>query len=200
MKKRRILLFIAAALITSCSVYQAFANVSRLKFKIASVADFKIVNIPIENKRSLNDFHSVDALKLSAGFISGKLPAEFTIKIDAKNPNDGTGGYPSTDIALEAFPYTLYIDDKETISGDIASSVIVPGIGESTVISIRIGLDLIQFFKDKGYDQIINLALALGGKNGAASRIKLKAQPVIGTPLGNIKYPGEITIVDYQFN
>jgi len=28
----------------------------------------------------------------------------------------------------------------------------------------------------------------------------LKAQPVIGTPLGDVKYPGQITIVDYEFN
>lgn len=200
MKKVALVILAIALAVTGCSVFQAITNVSRLKFKINSVAGFKLAGINIENKKKISDFASVDALKLSAGFINGKLPVQFTIYVDAKNPNNGTGGYPRTDVTLESFPYKLYIDDKETISGDITSNVMIPGVGESSIIELNVRLDLIDFFKDQGYDRIINLALALGGKNGSTSRIKLKAKPIISTPFGSIPYPGEITIVDYQFN
>ena len=45
----------------------------------------------------------------------------------------------------------------------------------------------------------MNLALALGGKNGSAARVTLKATPTIDTPLGAITYPGEISIIDKEF-
>lgn len=200
MKKIAVVVLLIMVAFAGCSVYQAITNVSRLKFKINSVAGFKLAGINIENKRKISDFASVDALKLSAGFINGKLPVQFTIYVDAKNPNDGTGGFARTDVTLDSFPYKLYIDDKETISGDITSNVLIPGVGESSIIELNIKLDLIDFFKDQGYNRIIDLALAIGGKNGSSSRIKLKAQPIIGTPFGSIPYHGEITIVDYQFN
>ncbi|MFC2139753.1 hypothetical protein ACFLR4_03740 [Bacteroidota bacterium] len=200
MKRRIIVLFLIMVLVSGCSIYKTITNVSRLKFKISSVTDFKVAGIPIENKKSIKDFNTVDALKLSSAFFGGKLPAQFTIYIEAKNPNDGKGGYPSTNITLESLPYKLYIDGKETVSGDISKKVTVPGVGESTRIPLRVGIDLLRFFKDKGYNQLINLALALGGRDGTTSRLKLVAQPVIGTPLGKIKYPQQITIVDYKFN
>ena len=60
-------------------------------------------------------------------------------------------------------------------------------------------LDLVKFFKDAGYENIINLALALGGVSGSSARVTLKATPTVDTFLGPITYPGELTIVDKEF-
>jgi len=61
------------------------------------------------------------------------------------------------------------------------------------------GLDLYNFFGNKGYDGIVNLALAIGGVQGSAARLKLDAQPTVSTPLGAITYPSRITIIDKNF-
>ena len=118
---------------------------------------------------------------------------------EAKNPNDGTGGYPKTDVTLKTFPWRLEIDNVETISGNIAAPVSVPGTGEVTNIPLTMSIDLIEFFGNKGYDNLINLALALGGQQGSSSKLSLYATPTVSSPLGDIKYPGEIKIVEQSF-
>ncbi|MEJ5262995.1 MAG: hypothetical protein WHT45_09970 [Ignavibacterium sp.] len=182
-----------------CSIYQTMTNISRLQFKVGEVNSFRVNDIDISTKSSLNDFNPTDVLKLTTIFTQGKLPVSFILNVDAKNPNDGTGGYARTDATLKSFKWRLFIDDKETISGDIDSPVTVPGTGEVTKIPLRVNIDLLQFFKDQGFERVINLALALGGKNGSTSKITLYATPTVSTPIGNITYPGELKIVDTQF-
>jgi len=183
----------------SCSVYQTMVNISRLKFKLDQVSNFQINGADVSNKAKLKDFSAVEILKISSSFAKGKLPASFIINVQAKNPNDGSGGYPSTNAVIKSFPWKLIIDDKEIISGNISSPVSVPGTGEVTVIPIQLNIDLMDFFKDKGYESIINLALNIGGYKSSAMNIALLARPTVSTVIGNITYPGELKIVSYQF-
>ena len=183
----------------SCSVYETIVNLSRLKFKLGDVNNFTISGINLSNKKSIEDFDPLELLNLTQAIGSGKLPASFTLNVEAKNPNDGTGGYPKTDATLKAFPWKLNIDQTETISGNIGSPVSVPGTGEITNIPLEMNIDLIQFFGNKGLENLVNLALALGGQEGSASRLTLFATPTVSSPLGDIKYPGELKIVDQAF-
>jgi hypothetical protein len=186
-------------LLTSCSVYETIVNLSRLKFKLGSVDNFEIGGINISGKKSFQDFSAVEILMLTSTLTSGKLPASFTLNVEAKNPNDGTGGYPKTDATLKAFPWRLNINETETISGNIGSPVTVPGTGEVTNIPLDMNIDLIQFFGNNGLENLLNLALSLGGQEGSSSRLTLFATPTVSSPLGDIKYPGELKIVDQSF-
>ena len=197
--KKIILIAGIVTLIVSCSVYETFVNLSRLQFKLGSVNNFEINGIDLSNKSKLDDFKLNDILNLSSMFASGKFPVSFTLNVDAKNPNDGTGGYKATDATIQSFPWRLMIDNKETISGNIDKPVSVPGTGEVMTIPIVISFDLVKFFNDLGYESFINLALMLGGKDGSSTRLTLYADPVVNTILGNISYPGEIKIVDRSF-
>ncbi len=199
-------IFLSAVLLSfvisgiQCSVYESFTNLSRLQFKVGAVDGFQINGVSISNKSKLSDFNPMDLLSLSSAFAQGSLPASFVLNVDAKNPNDGTGGYKKSDATLQNFKWRLFLDDKETISGDIDQPVAIPGTGDVTTIPIRINLDLIKFFKDRGYESIINLALALGGSQGSSSKITLFATPTVSSPFGNITYPGELKLVDTQFS
>ena len=193
------LVLLVTCLLTSCSVYETIVNLSRLQFKLGDVNKFTVSGIDITHKKKLNDFTALEALKLSSVFASGELPVSFTLNIEAKNPNDGTGGYTKTDATINSLPWRLLIDDKETIAGNIASPVTVPGTGEISLIPIKIDLDLMQFVKSQGYESILNLALAMGGREGSAARLTVFADPTVSTPLGNLNYPGELKIVDYKF-
>jgi len=186
-------------LLTSCSVYETMVNLSRLKFKLGNVNNLTLNGINISNKKSISDFNAVELLKLTSVITSGELPVSFTLNVEAKNPNDGSGGYPKTDATLKAFPWKLEIDNVETISGNIGSPVSVPGTGDITNIPLTMNLDLIEFFGNKGLDNLVNLALALGGQQGSSSKLTLYATPTVSSPLGDIKYPGELKIVDQTF-
>ena len=198
--KKILLLSIALLLTTSsCSVYESMVNISRLKFKLGDVNNFTVSGINISNKRSLQDFNALEVLSLTSAVASGKLPASFTLNVEAKNPNDGTGGYPQTNATLKKFPWRLEIDNIETISGNIGNPVSVPGTGEITNIPLTMNIDLIEFFGNKGLDNLMNLALTLGGEQGSSSKLSLYATPTVSSPLGDIKYPGELKIVDQAF-
>lgn len=186
--------------VSGCSIFRTIENVSRLKYKIQNASDYKVAGISVGDKKSIKDFKALEALKITSSVVKGTLPVTFTVYIEAKNPNDGTGGYPRTDLSIESFPWRLFINDNETVTGNIGEPVFVPGKGESTIIPINIEFDIVKNVKEKNIDDIIALALQLGGIQKSTSSLKILVKPVIGTPLGNITYPDEITVVDKNFN
>jgi hypothetical protein len=197
-----IVLSLTALSLQSCATLEdlagALMNLQRLKFKLGPVRDFALLGIPFSAKTNLKDFSYADGLRLFDGFRSKRLPAEFVLDILALNPNDGTGGSRQTVSTLTSLESRLLIDGTPTITGNIDQPVEIPGTGQETVISIRLGIDLYEFFGNKGYEEIIGLALAIGGR-GDASRLSLDAQPRVTTPFGPITYPGRITIVSAEF-
>lgn len=201
MKNKYFFVLVLFALIgyAGCSVYQTFVNLSRLKFKLGEVGSFTLNGVNLSNKASLSDFSASEILRISQAVANGTLPVSFVLNVQAKNPNDGTGGYPNTNATIDDFPWRLLINDKETISGGLNNPVTVPGTGQITVIPLRMNLDLIKFYQNKGYQDLINLALSIGGNKGSSSNLTIYAQPTVSTSLGPIKYPNELRIVNAQF-
>jgi hypothetical protein len=157
--------------------------------------------VNISNKRSINDLSAIEAVKLTASFINRSMPVSFIVNISAVNPNNGTGGYPSTNATIVSFPWRLLIDGKETITGDISNPVTVPGTGQETIIPIRISFDLYKFFNNKDYEGLINLAMNLSGNStGTSSSITMYARPTVATAIGNISYPQEVKIVNLEYS
>jgi hypothetical protein len=182
-----------------CSgVYDAIVNIQRLQFKLDKVTGMKLANVPLSNITSVSNFGVMDAANLLAAFTSGKLPVAFTLNVLAKNPNDGTGGTKKSSAVIKNLAWRLFIDNNETINGSVGN-ITVPGVGQATNIPIGMSFDLLKFFNDAGYDNLLNLALALGGKNGSSSRITLKVKPTVETVLGPITYPGEFDVIDKEF-
>jgi hypothetical protein len=185
---------------TGCSILQSFVNLSRLQFKMNGVSQISVAGVPILGKRSLSDLTVFDMAKITGSFFKGSLPLTFTLKIDALNPNNGTGGYKKTDAQLQSLPFRLVVDGKELLKGNISNAVSIPGTGEVQTIPVDLTVDLAQVLKDQGYESLLNLALQVSGIGSGSSNVQLLATPVVSTVLGNISYPGEITIVDATFS
>lgn len=201
---KRFFLFIVFILLSfihfKCTgFYDAITNIQRLQFKLGTIDNMTVAGIKTKSIRKIGDFSILDGAKLVESFSNGKLPVSFTLNILAKNPNDGTGGTKNTTAVLKSLAWRLFIDDKETINGNIPNSISIPGVGQATTIPVVMSLDLLKFFQNQGYENLINLALALGGVSGSSSRVTLKATPTVETILGPITYPGELTIIDKEF-
>lgn len=190
-------MFIACDVVKDLS--KTLTNLQRLEFKLGDISNFRLSGINVNNKSKVSDFGLSDAAKLTAAFARKELPANFTLGLNAKNPNDGTGGYAATKAMITYIDWNLYLDDVKTINGNVSNNITVPGTGESVNIPINMGLDLYDFFGNKGYDRILNLALSIGGVKGTSSNVKLDIQPTVSTSLGPIKYPGRITVVNNQW-
>jgi hypothetical protein len=175
------------------------ANLQRLKFKIGSVRNFRVLGLDISGKSKLSDFNALDGLRLLDSYRSRKLPVDFVVDVLAVNPNDGTGGTRKTASTLTGLECRLLIDGKPTIVGNIDQPVEIPGTGQESVIPLRLSLDLLEFFGDKRYEDLIQMALAIGGQSRTPSRLALDAQPTVSTPFGPMTYPGRVTIISTEF-
>lgn len=200
-KKLMLLCVIAMGLSTlSCSALKdignTMTNLSQTRFKLNSVSGFQLAGVPLAGKSSIN---VLDGVKLLAAFNRSELPATFNLNVGAVNPNDGTGGTTNASATLTSLAWTLIVDNTLTVNGNINDPITIPGTGQETVIPLQISLDLMKFFKDKGYESIVNLALALGGANSSPSRLTLRVRPTVQTDFGPISYPNEIDVIDKEF-
>lgn len=198
-KKQAIVISLMILLVVSCGVYETISNFARLQFKVDSYNNFRVADVALEGKSNIDDFSAIDYVKLTGAFVKGEMPFSFLINVEAQNPNDGSGGFPATDISIQQFPFRVLLDDKQILTGNIQDEFLVPGIGENKIIPILVEVDLLKFFKDKSFDELADFILAVGGKDGSRSRISLFAKPVLGTPVGSLEYPDEIKI-SHEFN
>lgn len=196
-------LSVALTALSSCSALTDMASViaslKKLQFKVDGVRDFKLLGIDLGGKAALSDFTAGDALKAVQAYRSRKLPVEFVVDVLAVNPNDGTGGSRRSASTLTGLECRLLIDGKPTVTGNIDRPFEIPGTGQESVVPLRLSLDLLEFFGDRRYEDLLGLALALGGKQRSAAKIALDAQPTVSTPFGPITYPDRITIVSTEF-
>jgi len=204
LKKGTCVLVLAGLLFTqSCETLdqltRALMNLRRLQFKLDGIHDFVLLGINLSGKSALVDFSAAEGLELVQGFHSKRLPAELTLDILVQNPNDGTGGSTKTVSTLTSLESRLLIDGKPTVYGNIDKPIEIPGTGQAATVPVRMSIDLYEFFGQQGYEEIIGLALDIGGRHGDMTRISLDAQPKVSTPYGEIVYPGRITIISNEY-
>jgi len=207
-KIKIIVLFFLPIVMTfgACSIIKNVSdtlnNFSKLKFKLGDVNNFKISTIDISNINSTNSISAGDVLKITQSVAAKRLPVEFTLGILAQNPNAASKNtnMTSLDAIISNLDWKLYIDNIETVRGTINSPIKVPSGSSSTVIPVKIQLDLFEFFGNKGYDHLINLALAIGGASGSSSRLKIEAKPTVKISGVPIEYNNYITIVNTEFS
>ena len=175
-------------------------NLQKCEFKLDNVVNFKVAGIDISKISNIKDISLLDAAKLVQTFNSKKVPVSFTLNVAAHNPNDGTSGTTKSLVTLQKLDWSLLVDGIQTITGAVNQPIDIPSSSEQkTIIPLDMGLDLYEFFGNKGYESLINVALAVGGVGGSASKLTLNAKPTISTPFGPIEYPNEIQIIEREF-
>ena len=191
-------------ILPGCKVIQDAANslnsLKELQFKLGDVHNFTAAGIDISKLSSPSNLSVMDGVKALNAYNSKKLPITFTLDVLAKNPNTGSSTSSGTDLFIKRMGWTLYIDGKKTINGVAGNGLKIPGSGQTTTIPLSMSLNLLQFFGDKQYEDLINLAFAIGGVSGSSSRLKLTAEVTVSTPFGDVTYPDELTIVNTSFS
>jgi hypothetical protein len=181
---------------TMLALRDAAAGLLHLQFKLDGVQPGTLAGVSLAKVSAPASVSPLDGLKLTQAFLEGSWPLTFTVDVAVKNPNDGRD---SSIALLESLAWTLQIDGKETISGDIPDPIEIPGSGETRIVPLAMSLDLYRFFGEEGYEGVLNLALAVAGAEGTASRIALLAVPTVSIGGVAVEYPGAIRIVDKEF-
>lgn len=174
-------------LIAGCATLRQIAALRQVDFAITRIVNGRLAGVELDRIRSYSDLTAADALRIGSAVAQRELPLEFTVNVEATNPADN-----NVTARMTRLRWTLLLDDRETIAGDVDQPVELPP-GVPRVIPVAMRLDLTDFF-DGPARSLVDLALAVVGENSESRTVTLRAVPTIETPLGPIEYPGAITI------
>lgn len=199
------MMFIAAVLLGTAGcksisdISTSLLSLEKMEFRLAGIQDMRLAGVGMSSVAAVSDLSIQDALALTTAFQRRSLPTTFVLNVEARNPNTGGAGKRSSPLKLTALNWRLIIDGVPTVTGDLDRPIEIPGTQDVAIIPITVSIDLYRFFAEQGYDKILNLAMALGGKQGSTARVQLDAKPSVEAPFGSLTYPGRITIVDAEF-
>lgn len=200
----RALLVLTLFAATSCSSIREMTNalmsMKDMQFRINRVASMKISGIEVSKLSSITDVKPMEAMRLLQAYHEKNIKATFVVELEAKNPNDGSA--PNTkplDLTLKELPWTLYFDGRTVISGVVKKDIPLTGGATSQSIPVEVTMDVSKVLSERGYDEIMQSILALGGANGSPAKLTIKARPTVSSPYGIIKSPSDITIVSTEF-
>lgn len=171
--------------LSACATFQEVTALSRVDFSLGGVSEGTLAGIPIESVRDPDRLGAVSLARVAAALSSGELPLEAVFEIRGDNPSDNPRA------RLLALDWTLFLDDRETVSGTVEEEHLLPS-GESTTIPLRVEIDLLDFFENR-LEQVVDLALAVAG-GGEPRRVHFEATPTVRTPIGPIRYPEPVRI------
>jgi hypothetical protein len=167
------------------------AALRNVDFALDRVSNLRVSGIDLGSVRSFDDLSIADAGRLMLALSRNELPVDFRLHLRAENPAEN-----STEARMVQMDWTLFLQDRETLSGVLENEILLPP-GEPTDVPLTISLNLMEFFEGSAQD-LFELALSIADQGGAPKEIALRATPTIQTPLGPMRYPQPITILSRQ--
>jgi hypothetical protein len=175
--------------ISGCATLQQIAALRQVAFALDGVANGRLAGVEIGRLRNASNLSALDIGRITVAMARRDVPLDFIVNVRATNPSEN-----GTTASLVKLAWTLLLDDKETISGEVDSVVKLPP-GQPTTIPLRMRLNLAEFV-DGPAEDLVNLALSVAGLDADPTRITLRALPTVDTPIGPIRYPAPITVVN----
>lgn len=185
------LLLTGGLLLGGCQALREVAQLRQVDFELGGVRDAVLAGVDLSAIRSYRDLTPGAVIRLGSAIGEGRLPFRFVVNVQAENPE--ANGLTARLVELD---WTLLLEDRETVSGTLDQNIVLPP-GQVVTIPVDVELDLVEFFGDNLQD-LVELALAVSGRGGEAKQVALRAVPTVQTPVGPIRYPRPITIVDRE--
>ena len=177
-----------AAVLAGCATLSQITALKRVDFSLAGVDGGRLAGVDLRRIASYQDLGPLDVGRIALAISRRDVPLEFRVLIRGDNPADNR-----TAATLVKLDWTLLLDDKETVSGVLDTTVTMPP-GQSAVIPIPMRVNLREFF-DGPAQSLVNMAASVAGVSSHPTRIAVRAVPTVHTVLGDITYPSPITIV-----
>lgn len=193
MRTNQLLLVISISFLTlfsSCDVLNQvsqMSNLTKCDFRLESVQKLTLAGINVQNVKQISDLTMFDAAKLAGAVSSQQFPLDFTLNIEAKNPNTSAAGMTRID-------WILLIDDVEMTRGVLDKQVTIPANNGTAFIPMQMHVDLKQALSGKSADAIINFGLNLAGTGSKPTRFTLQMKPTISVSGFPITYPGYLNV------
>lgn len=176
-----------AAVSAGCASLQQLVALRQVDFSLGAVGNGRLAGVELSRISSYGSLTAADLGRITIALARNDLPLEFQLDVRAENPADN-----KVTARLIRLAWSLYLNDKETISGTLDTTLSLPP-GAPVSIPMQMRLNLLQFFNGPA-QSLVDLAASIAGLSRDSTKVSLRAVPTIDTPLGPISYPTPITI------
>lgn len=185
----RIQLFavLALAALPGCATLRQLTPLHSVRFQFSNVSDVRIAGIPIGARTSFRSLSVADAARLSAAVLAHEVPLDLVAHVEATNPAEN-----SVTARMVALDWSLFIEDRRTLTGGLGNSVTIAS-GATSDVPLKVRLDLLEI-GEGGARDLFELGLAIAGHGTLEKDMHLDLTPTIETPLGPIRYPMPVTV------
>jgi len=185
--KQKILFLITIVFIASCSQIKELTNLLTCDFRLASAENITLGGVNVQKLKTFSDLTLIDGASLLATVASGSLPLNFTLNVQARNPNKEKA-------ALSKLDWIALIDNTQIASGTTTKRVEIAPNNGTGIFPLQISSDLVKLLSGQSGKNIINFGLNLVDAGNRPTRITLKAKPTVMVGSYAVQYPGYITI------
>lgn len=190
---RRTTTRVAALLVTSltttgCATLSQIRALEDVDFSIQRVSEVRLAGVDLSDVQAFGDLGLAEVAILADAVRQRDLLLAMEVEVLAENPADNV-----VDARLVEMTWTLFLQDRETVSGQIVGQTVLPR-GEPTVVPVIARLNLVDFFQGSTRD-LVDLVLSVTGLRGESTNVTLRALPVVETVFGPITYERPIRIV-----
>jgi hypothetical protein len=178
---------IVVAASAGCASLQQLIALRQVDFSLGGVGNGRLAGVDLSRISSYRNLTAVDLGRITLALAQNDLPFEFQVDVRAENPADN-----KVTARLIRLAWSLYLNDKETISGTLDTTFSLPP-GAPVTIPMQMRLNLLQFFSGPA-QSLVDLAASIAGLSKDSTKVSLRAVPTVDTPVGPISYPTPITI------
>ncbi|NNF13305.1 MAG: hypothetical protein HKN72_08785 [Gemmatimonadetes bacterium] len=173
---------VGLALLSGCATLQQLGALQNVDFDLRGVSDVRLAGVDLTRVRSFNDLSLSEVASFAAAVTNRDLPLDLQLDVVAMNPSDNYA-----DARLVEMAWTLFLEDRETVSGVLDREFVLPR-GTPTDVPVRVGLNLVEFYESNAED-LFELATSLAGVGGEPKEVTVEVLPTVQTSLGPIRYP-----------
>ena len=174
-------------------ITRSLMDLRQIEFELKSIDKIQLSGINLSRLNSENEISTHDLLRLAKAFKDNKLFLDCVLNVEATNPNKSDGKNLTATATISDFDFIVYFDEVKIAQGMLKESYKISPSGDSQLIPIKIRVDLMDVYKSRSYEPILDLCLALADLNDDKVKVRLETSPTIKTQLGDFS-PGIINI------
>lgn len=192
MKRKLFFVLITVILLAgwSCGILDQMEDMKRfseVRFKIKDINELTIAGVDMTGKRSFSDFTFTETARLTSKLAADELPAQFTVLLQATNPNNKKA-------AMNRLEWRLLVDKQQLTTGTIEEYVEIPPDGSKTNVPVKVNVDVIKLLTGKSGKALMNLVSNITGQGSQPSELSMELSPSIKVGNQMLDYPGTITV------
>ncbi|MDX2002461.1 MAG: hypothetical protein SFW35_08510 [Chitinophagales bacterium] len=183
-----VLLLLMAGAIHSCKTIKELTAFAKCKFRHTTINNVTLAGVDVKKVKNYKDLNLTDAGKVTANVVRGKLPLQFTINVEIKNPNNQLA-------AVNKLEWIALINDVEISQGNLNKRLEIAPNGGTATLPLTISSDLVKLLGKDNREKLWDFAFGLSNEDGSPSKkITLKVKPTIMVGKMAITYPGYIKL------